>query len=137
MAPRKRAKTSGPSQGPSVEEIHTGQLLATGVTKSALVQIIQSLHDSGHMNVKLSRSAVRKQIESHANFETPHGTVVQSMHVGQHKLEYIDPAALLYYLCFISPFFAAAMKHAQSEAISGVCQVVLYSDAAITKPIKL
>ena len=130
MPPRKRAKTSSTSQGPSSRDINTGQLLGTSVSKSALVQIIQSLYDSGHMKVRLTRQAIRKRIESHANFQTPHGTVVQRMSVGPHSLEYIHPAALLFYLCTISPCFVAAMEYARATASNGVCQVVLYSDAA-------
>ena len=130
MAPKKRSKTSSTRPGPSSQEIDTGRLLGTGVSKSALVDIIHSLNDSGHMDVTLSRSAVRKRIESHANFRTPHGPVVQRISVGPHSLGYIHPAALMFYLCSISQRFADVMEHAEAVTSNGICHVVLYSDAA-------
>ncbi len=82
------------------------------------------------MNVTLSRKAINCKVERHANVQTPHGSVVQTAQVGGTSLEYIHPAALRYYLCTISECFGAAMESAKAAAADGICQVVLYSDAA-------
>ena len=55
---------------------------------------------------------------------------MQSMQVGGKRLEYIHPAALLFYLCTISDAFRSAMHSAKAEATDGRCQIVIYSDAA-------
>ena len=96
----------------------------------ALTEIIQSLHTTGHMNTALSRSAVKRNIEEHAKVRTPHGSVVQIMQVGETQVEYIHPAALLYYLCSISACFRDTMASAKESSADGVRQVVLDSDAA-------
>ena len=129
MSPKKRIKAESSSAGPSNKEVDTGELLGSGATKSALCKIINSLHRTGHINVTLPRKTLQKRIEEHANVNTPHGKVVQVMMVGGYRLEYIHPAALLYYLCSISEFFRATMAHAIAMASGGACQIVIYSDA--------
>ena len=130
MPPQKRARTSASSSGPPASTINTGELLRTGVSKSGLKQILDSLHSTGHVNVKLSKYAIKNKIEQFSKAETPHGKVMQTVQVGPHSLEYIHPAALLYYLCSISECFRKAMVFAKAETVDGRCQVVLYSDAA-------
>jgi hypothetical protein len=130
MAPKKRHKPSNASEDPPASAIRTGELLATGVTKTGLNQILNSLYDSGHLRVKLSDRQIKNKISHHSKVDTPHGKVMQSMDVGGHALEYIHPAALLYYLCSISEAFRQAMRSAKNEAAGGRCKLVVYSDAA-------
>ena len=130
MSPKKRIKAESSSPGPSNKEVDTGELLGSGATKSALCKIINSLHRTGHINVTLPRKTLQKQIEASAKVNTPHGKVVQIMMVGGYMMEYIHPTALLYYLCSISEFFRSTMAHAIAMASGGVCQIVIYSDAA-------
>ena len=130
MPSRKRQACTKPST-PTSKSLRTGELLSTGVTKSALVTIIRSLHDSGHMsNSGLTRRNVQRRVEEHAEMETPYGRVVQTISVGSYNLEYIHQSAPLYHLCSISAGFRTAMEHAQSVAVNNVSRVVLYSDAA-------
>ncbi len=133
MPPRKRGTPSDgrlSDAGPTAKQIRTGELLSTGVTKTALVKIVESLHKSGHLKVTLTRDQVKRQIQSHATFVTPHGLVVQKMDIGGHTVEYIHPAALIYYLCAISAGFRTVMSNAVAAAAPGPCNIVLYSDAA-------
>ena len=133
MPPRKRGTPSdgrSSDAGPAAKQIRTGELLSTGVTKTALVKIVESLHKSGHLRVTLTRDQVKRQIQSHATFVTPHGLVVQKMDIGGHTVEYIHPAALIYYLCAISAGFRTVMSNAVAAAAPGPCNIVLYSDAA-------
>ena len=116
--------------GPTAKEMNIGELLGTGVTKSALVKIIQSLHRTGFANVTMSRTTIKRWLPDHARAQTPHGSVVQSMKVGSYNMEFIHPAALLHYLCSISNRFSAAMESANASAGGGACHVFLYSDAA-------
>ena len=120
MAPKKKRKTEGSAS------LNIGEMLFTGVSKTA----IGLLRSTGQASCKLNRTAIRRSIQQHASFNTPHGTVVQTMSIGQHVLEYIHPAALLFYLCSISGCFRGAMEHAHSSAADGVFSVLLYSDAA-------
>ncbi len=130
MPPKKRSKTDASSAGPPASTINTGELLKTGVSKSGLKQILDSLHTTGHLNVTLSANAIKRKVAHHSKVDTPHGKVIQSMQVGGKRLEYIHPAALLFYLCTISDAFRSAMHSAKAEATDGRCQIVIYSDAA-------
>ena len=122
MPPRKRGTPSDgrlSDAGPTAKQIRTGELLSTGVTKTALVKIVEALHKSGHLKVTLTRDQVKRQIQSHATFVTPHGLVVQKMDIGGHTVEYIHPAALIYYLCAISAGFRTVMSNAVAAAAPG------------------
>ncbi len=123
MPPKKKAK-----QVPKTMD--TGDLLQSGVTKTGLKKIIDSLHRTGHLNVKLSRNEIKRRVAHHSTVDTPHGKVLQSMDVGGQKIEFLHPAALLFYLCTISEAFRSAMLSAKAEASNGRCHFVLYSDAA-------
>jgi len=74
--------------------------------------------------------AITRSIASYADFQTPHGRVVQTMQIGSLALEYIHPAALLFYLCSISSGFRTIMEKANAVAGHEPCRIVLYSDAA-------
>ena len=82
------------------------------VTKTGLCAILQSLHDQGLLKHRIHRGHVRREIQSHAKVDTPFGTVIKPLAIDgcTEKLEIIDPCALLWYLCTISPPFAQLIQ---------------------------
>ena len=82
------------------------------VTKTGLSAILQSLHDQGLLQHRVDRRHVRRDVQRHAQVDTPYGTVIKPLRIPgcSAKLEVIDPCALLWYLCVTSPPFAQLIQ---------------------------
>ena len=125
MAPKKKRKSD-------TLKIDAGKLAAQSRTKTAIVSISKALHDNGHLDHLVTAKQLRKDIASHSLVQTPYGKVVQSMSFGPTSFDYIDPRALMYYLCAISPAFGSIMKEAHDSCYPHPCHIILYNDAAQT-----
>ena len=123
MAPKKKRKSDTP-------KIDVGKLAAQSRTKTAITSISKALHDNGHLGHLVTTKQIRKDIASHSLVQTPYGKVVQSMSFGPTSFDYIDPRALMYYLCAISPAFGSIMKEAHDSCSPHPCRIILYNDAA-------
>ena len=104
------------------------------VTKSGLVAILQSLNDAGLLNERYTLRQVTKAVSNHANTDTPYGKLVKPLSLGDvtpHRIEYICPCALLWYLCSISPAFGIIIKESIEAAGGATLNLVLYNDGVV------
>ena len=116
---------------PRLDGWHTG-----AGSKSKFVRSLNDLHAQGilagpEVAESTARRHVRSTAEAHANAKTPYGKVVQHFDVGvaNERVECVDPAAWLHYMCTISVAFTTMME----SIIDGGARlrVMLYNDGVV------
>ena len=85
-------------------------------TKSAVVQTLTELQNSGALETSDTERSLRRQIqistEAHSKSEAPYGPVVQQVRINTDRLEYWEfchPFALMDHITQISTAFATCM----------------------------
>ena len=94
-----------------------GELANHRITKSAIANVFETLHAKGLLEGRVHRRHMSRAVAAHAAVPTPFGPVVQSVEVDINlTVDYICPAALMWYMCTISTSFADCCKGAVDRA---------------------
>lgn len=81
-------------------------------SRAAIINTLELLKRNGQLAAGATKRQLAAAAAHHANHDTPYGKVVQRVHLGLPKLEYLDivhPFALMFYLCQLSVAFASMM----------------------------
>ena len=109
-----------------------GELANHRITKSAIAHVFETLHANGLLEGRVHRRHISRAVAAHAAVPTPFGPVVQSLEVGSGlNVDYICPAALLWYMCTISTSFADCCKCAVARAGDDPLRYVAYNDGIV------
>ena len=109
-----------------------GELANHRITKSAIANVFETLHAKGLLDIRVHRRHIARAVAAHAAVTTPFGLVVQSLEVGNGlTVDYICPAALMWYMCTISTSFADCCKGAVDRAGNDPLRYVAYSDRIV------
>ena len=109
---------------PCAKRFKAAHIVGTSSTRSALINTLNQLHADGLLDTKMTPRELRREIHEHARADTRYGKVVQTMKIDNVTVPYIDPRALLVYLCTVSAAFSRLMK----SIATGMCRIVLYND---------
>ena len=109
-----------------------GELANHRITKSAIAHVFETLHANGLLDERVHRRHIARAVAAHAAVRTPFGSVVQSLEVDINlAVDYICPAALLWYMCTISTSFADCCKSAVDRAGNDPLRYVAYNDGIV------
>ena len=141
--PKKHRESEGRRPGIDSQQSKKARLLAKlssipSCSKTALIDILQSLHSAGALAGDLgagARSAVRDRVrqplDELRHLETPYGRLVKRWELGLPALSHIDvvnPFAYLYHLSTVSDEFAQLLFEA-SEGGNKELRIIMYIDA--------
>ena len=115
---------------PGSKQIRLEALMKGRMTKTALVSVLQDLHQAGLLEQRFNIKQVRKAVRAHSTAQTPYGSVIKRFEFDA-RFEYIDPAALLYYLCTVSDQFAEMIAETVNQSGGRCLKWVLYQDGVI------
>ena len=125
------------AKAPKRPKLDLDQLATKRVTKTALEDILGTLYEKGLLDKRVNRKAITIAVASHSSIVTPFGKVVQTLNIDgcTDHIEYIHPAALLWYLCTVSEPFAKmacdSMIDAQKTGGSGDLRFIMYQDGVV------
>ena len=86
-------------RGHATHDMPLAAMSTRRVTKSAIADVLEVLHEKGMLDVRVTRQCITRDVKTHASVVTPYGPVVQKLDVGiDINVECCPPAALLYYL---------------------------------------
>ena len=120
-------------------------LLQASTTKTAISQLLMTLQNRGHLNSTFtcaSESEIKHDLQKalllHSSTITPHGPVVQKMHLCDDvpTWSYVHPCALMHHLSGICPSFGDLMSSLIEPEFKPL-RVVLYMESGCREEVEV
>lgn len=115
---------------PGSKRLRLGAMMRDRTSKTASVSVLQDLHEAGLLEQRFTMKHVKNDVHSHSTAQTPYGSIIKKFEFDP-RFEYIDPVALLYYLCTISEQFAELIADTIKQSHGRCLKWVLYQDGVI------